>query len=174
MSYFQYRGIKDLVFAPITADTAESYTTGTVFSVPGIKTLAKSTTTNTETVNADDLPVLVVNSEGESTYQIETTGIPPEIIADLTGQTYLDNYGALIEGQRQLKYFANWRVLVCGVCLRHFLKVYEDYYDFEYFRCCKDQAPQSDPGCPCADVIKFGQMCAVSEGNVWTWAMQKG
>lgn len=33
---------------------------------------------------------------------------------------------------------------------------------------------QSVPGCPCADVIKFRQMCAVSEGNVWKWAMQKG
>lgn len=48
------------------------------------------------------------------------------------------HFGFLYKHSGQLKYFANWRVLVHGVCLKHFLKVYEDYYDFEYFRCCKD------------------------------------
>lgn len=102
----EYRGVEGLVYAEVTADTSETYTTGEVKELAGVAELSRATETSSEPHYYDNIPAIVVNSTGSDEVTCTVSAIPLEVLADITGQTYDEATGAMIEGQRVPKYFA--------------------------------------------------------------------
>lgn len=101
---FEYRGIDGLVYAPITEDSEGNYTTGEVKPMVPIAELSKSRDSSSDTHYYDNKGLITVNSDGDDEVKINASGIPLEVLADITGQIYY--HGALIETSRDIKQYA--------------------------------------------------------------------
>lgn len=101
----EYRGVDNLVAAEVTND-GEAYETGEVFSVAPVAEISKTTETGSETKYYDNLPALVINSEGSD--EIELTVALPDLAtyAKLVGKEIDTATGAMIDGERDPKYYA--------------------------------------------------------------------
>jgi phi13 family phage major tail protein len=106
MKIVEYRGIEGLVFAEVTEDSTENYTTGTVEELAGTSELTKSTDSSSETHYYDNMPAIVIESTGADEVTATVSAIPLETLAKLTGQTYDAATDMFIEGPRENKYFA--------------------------------------------------------------------
>ena len=103
---FEYRGIEGLVGAEVTKDDLDGFTTGEVFEIAGVAEIGRTTENSSEPHYYDNAPAIVVSSVGSDTVTITCSGIPLDILGKITGQEYDEATGALIEGQREPKYFA--------------------------------------------------------------------
>lgn len=103
---YEYRGISDVVFAEVTADTSENYTTDIPEALAGIAELSRATETSSEAHYYDNTPAVVINSNGADEVTLSLSAIPFDVLAKITGQSYDVKTGALIEGERDTKYFA--------------------------------------------------------------------
>lgn len=102
----EYRGVEGLVYAEVTEDSEDSYTTGAVKPLAGVAEISRTTETSTETHYYDNVPAIVVNSTGSDEVTITASAIPLEVLADITGQVFDSATGSMIEGMRDTKYFA--------------------------------------------------------------------
>lgn len=107
----EYRGVEGLVAAEVTKDnnetgTGEGYVTGDVFAIAGVAEISKTTNSSSETHYYDNIPAVVVTSASSDEITISASAIPIDVLAELTGQIYDSATGALIEGERETKYFA--------------------------------------------------------------------
>lgn len=102
----EFRGVDNLVYAEVLTDDSEGYTTGEVKSLAPVAEISKSTETSSETKYYDNLPAIVINSEGSD--EIGVTCAIPDLatFADITGKTIDEETGALIDSERDPKYFA--------------------------------------------------------------------
>lgn len=105
-TYFEYRGVSNAVYAEITADTAENFTTGAVKDLTGVSEIGKTTDSANETHYYYNLPAIVIDSVGSDEITINTSGIPLDVLADITGQYYDQTTGMLVEQESTPKYFA--------------------------------------------------------------------
>ena len=105
-TYFEYRGVSNAVYAEITADTAADFTTGAVKDLTGVSEIGKTTDSANETHYYDNLPAIVIDSVGSDKITINTSGIPLDVLADITGQYYDEQTGMLVEQESTPKYFA--------------------------------------------------------------------
>lgn len=106
---FEWRGVEGLVAAEVTGDDNETdggYVTGVVFDVAPMSELGRTTETSSEPHYYDNVPAIVVSSTGSDEVTVNTAGVPLDVIAKITGQTYDETTGMLIEGVRETKYFA--------------------------------------------------------------------
>lgn len=101
----EYRGVDNLVAAEVTND-GDAYETGEVFPVAPVAEISKTTETGSETKYYDNLPALVINSEGSD--EIELTVALPDLAtyAKLVGKEIDATTGAMIDGEREPKYYA--------------------------------------------------------------------
>ena len=101
----EYRGVDNLVAAEVTND-GDAYETGEVFPVAPVAEISKTTETGSETKYYDNLPALVINSEGSD--EIELTVALPDLAtyAKLVGKEIDTATGAMIDGEREPKYYA--------------------------------------------------------------------
>ena len=102
----EYRGVERLVYAEVTEDSEDAYTTGTVKSLAGVATISKTTASSTEAHYYDNAPKIVISAEGADTVTLTVSAIPLDVLADITGQTWDSTHGAIIEGPRTQKHFA--------------------------------------------------------------------
>lgn len=107
----EYRGVQDLVAAEVLVDNNESgegqgYKTGEVFEIAGVAEVSKSTSNSNESHYYNNMPAIVISSVGADEITCTVSAIPLDVLAKITGQTYDQAKGALIEGNRQNKYFA--------------------------------------------------------------------
>lgn len=103
----EYRGVEGLVAAEVlTDDDNEGYTTGTVFAIAGVAEISKTTDSSNEAHYYDNIPAVVVSNTSSDEVTISASAIPLDVLATITGQNYDQATGALIEGPRDLKYFA--------------------------------------------------------------------
>lgn len=105
MKVVEYRGVDNLVAAEVTDDGA-AYETGEVFELAPVAEISKTTETDSETKYYDNLPALVINSEGSD--EIKLTVALPDLAtqAKLLGKHVDAETGAMIDGERDVKYYA--------------------------------------------------------------------
>ena len=84
----------------------EGYVTGTVKPLAGVAEISKSTDSASEAHYYDNIPAVIITSTGADTVTISASGIPLDVLADITGQTYDATTGTFIEEERQQKHFA--------------------------------------------------------------------
>lgn len=107
----EFRGVDNLVAAEVLTDDNETggsggYTTGDPFVIAGVAEISKTTETSSETKYYDNIAALVLNSEGSDEITI-TCSIPDlATYAKLVGKTIDTATGAMIDGEREPKYFA--------------------------------------------------------------------
>lgn len=102
----EWRGVSDLVAAPVITDTAAEYVTGDVFAIAGVATISKAANSSTEAHFYDNKPMIVISSQGADNITVNVSAIPLDVLAELTGQYYNENTGGMVEGERVPKYFA--------------------------------------------------------------------
>ena len=102
----EWRGVSDLVAAPVITDTAEAYVTGDVFAIAGVATISKAANSSTEAHYYDNKPMIVISSQGADNITVNVSAIPLDVLAKLTGQYYNENTGGMVEGERVPQYFA--------------------------------------------------------------------
>lgn len=107
----EYRGVEGLVAAEVTVDNNETgdgngYVTGEVFSIAGVAEISKTTDSSNEAHYYDNIPAVVVSNTSSDEVTISASAIPLDVLATITGQVYDQTTGALIEGPRDVKYFA--------------------------------------------------------------------
>lgn len=104
----EWRGVKGLVAAEVLTDDngASGYTTDTPFPIAAVAEISKVRDSSSEAHYYNDIPAVVITGESADTVTISASLIPLEAIAKITGQTYDDTTGMLIEHERSTKYFA--------------------------------------------------------------------
>lgn len=103
---YEYRGVEGLVYAPVTEDTGDNFSTGAVKDLAGVAEISKSTDSTNEPHYYDNIPAVIVSSTGSDEITINTSAIPIDVLADITGQVYDAETGMYIEGERTPRYFA--------------------------------------------------------------------
>lgn len=102
----EYRGIRGLMAAVLTQDTKEGLTYETPFYVAGTSELSKETASETESHYYDNMAAVVIDSVGADTVNVNVSAVPLSVIAKLTGQTYDEKTGTLIEDNSVAPYVA--------------------------------------------------------------------
>lgn len=104
----EWRGVKGLVAAEVLTDDngTDGYTTGTPFDIAGVAELSRTRDVTNEAHYYNDIPAVVISGESPDTVTVSVSAIPLDVFATITGQTYDDATGMLIEGQRTPKYYA--------------------------------------------------------------------
>ena len=106
---FEYRGIDSLVIAEVLKDDNETdggFVTGPVEPLLPIAEIGKTTESSSEAHYYDNHPMIIVGGEGPDEITITGAGLPTDKRAKITGRSYDETTGALIEGPRVTRYFA--------------------------------------------------------------------
>lgn len=103
---FEWRGVKGLVAAEVTADNGTNYTTGTVFEIAGVAEVTRNVEQSMDTHYYDNYGAVIVNSIPTDSLSINTSAIPDDVYAKLTGALYDQYTGMLVVGKNAVKYFA--------------------------------------------------------------------
>lgn len=104
--YFEYRGVDNAVYAEVLSDTSEGISFGNVKDFTGLSEVGKTTESNNDTHYYDNLPAIVISSTGADTIDLNTSGIPLDVLSDITGQYYDATTGMFVEQERTPKYYA--------------------------------------------------------------------
>ena len=104
--YDDYRGVSNLVYAKITKDDADDYTTGTVKPLIPAAEISKSTESSSATNYYDNKPAIVINSEGADEISITGAASPIDVLADITGKLIDQTTGAFIDVEAVPPYVA--------------------------------------------------------------------
>lgn len=97
---YEYRGVSGLVAAPITEDSTENFTTGTVIELAGVSEIGRETESTNEAHYYDNVAAVVISSTGADTITVNTSAIPLDVLAQITGQTYDSSKGLFVEHER--------------------------------------------------------------------------
>ena len=103
---YEYRGVSGLVAAPVTEDTTENFTTGTVIELAGVSEIGRETESTNEAHYYDNVAAVVISSTGADTITVNTSAIPLDVLAKITGQTYDAAKGLFVEHERTPGYWA--------------------------------------------------------------------
>jgi phi13 family phage major tail protein len=95
--YDDFRGVDSLVGALVTADNAAEYTTGDVFDIIPVAEISKSTEASSASKYYDNIPAIVINSEGSDEISITGAAIPLDVLAKITGKQIDATSGAFLD-----------------------------------------------------------------------------
>lgn len=103
---FEFRGVDDLYIAEVLQDDAEAYVTETPVYLSPVAEVSKATESASEAHYYDNKALIVVNSESADTITI--TMAPPVLakLAKITGKSFDETTGMMVDSERQNKYFA--------------------------------------------------------------------
>jgi phi13 family phage major tail protein len=97
---YEYRGVSGLVAAPIIEDSTERFVVGDVIELAGVSEISKETESTNEAHYYDNIAAVVISSTGADTLTINTSAIPLDVLAKITGQTYDAGKGLFVERER--------------------------------------------------------------------------
>lgn len=106
MEYNEYRGVRGLVIAEITKDDGTDYTTGTWKKLSGVQNVALATTESSETHYYDNLPAIVVDSEGADELTLTISVLDNKTRALIEGREYVEGVDMLVKTPKANKLFA--------------------------------------------------------------------
>lgn len=103
---FEFRGVDNLVFAEVLADTKDEFLCGDVMDLSPTAEIGRTTSNSNEAHYYDNQPMVIISSTGAD--ELSLTVAPPDLktYAALTGQVFDPEIGALAECARTNKYFA--------------------------------------------------------------------
>lgn len=104
--YDDFRGVDNLVYAIVTKDDADGYTTGEVKDLIPVAEISKSTEASSASKYYDNIPAIVINSEGSDEISITGAAIPLPVLAAITGKQIDAASGAFIDGPAVPPYVA--------------------------------------------------------------------
>jgi hypothetical protein len=108
----EFRGFDNLVYAEVITDnnltgTANGYVTGPVKELAPAGEISKTIEQAQATKYYDNLAAIVIQGRGADTVALTVAVIPLAVLAELTGQFYDPETGAISEGAATApKYFA--------------------------------------------------------------------
>lgn len=103
----EYRGIWGLMAAEVLTDNDEDgYTTGEPFAIAAVAEIGKAPDGSSESHYYNNIPGVVIDSEGADTISITSAALSLEVKAKLSGQYFDDATGSWIETPAKKKYFA--------------------------------------------------------------------
>ena len=102
----EFRGARDAVYAKVITDTLEKFETGEVKPLAGLQEITRTTETSSEPKYYDNKPAIVVKGTGSDEVNLVVSVLTPETVADITGQYYDKDTGAVAEGENEIEYFA--------------------------------------------------------------------
>lgn len=105
MEYNEYRGIRSLVVAEVTEDNG-TYTAGTWQKLAGAQSVALASNESNETHYYDNVPAIVVSSEGADEVTLTVSILDNKTRAFLEGRAYVDGSGMLVKTPKTNKVFA--------------------------------------------------------------------
>lgn len=106
MEYREFRGVEGLVVAKILVDTTEAFETDTPRPFAGVRNIEKTKETASETKYYDNLPAIVLSSEGPDEIKLVCSVTDLEQDAYLEGKTYDEATGAFIDGETEQANYA--------------------------------------------------------------------
>ena len=86
----EYRGCENLVYAVVTKDDSEGYTTGEVKELAGLAEVGVTVEQSSETKYYDNNPAIVLKGQGAETRTFTIDHLPLALLAELTGQDVED------------------------------------------------------------------------------------
>lgn len=105
-NYYEYRGVDNAVYARVLVDAAEEIRFDQVKPFVGLSQVGKQVESSNEAHYYDNIPAVIVSSTGADTINLNTAGIPFDVLAEITGQYYDAETGMLVEQERNPAYFA--------------------------------------------------------------------
>lgn len=105
----EFRGCRNLVFAEVTTDDNEvsgGYVTGEVKALAPVGEISKTVETASEAKYYDNVPKIIIDSEGSDTVTFTIAVPSDEVLAEITGRVYDVAKKMYIEAPRTNKYFA--------------------------------------------------------------------
>lgn len=102
----EYRGVEGLVYAKILEDSLENFRCDTPKSLAGVAEISRSTESSSATHYYDNIPAIIIQSTGSDEVTINTSVIPFDVLADITGQYYDPDTGMFTEQERDPGYYA--------------------------------------------------------------------
>ena len=110
LKFQEYRGVSNIVIAELTeTDNGDGTVTakyGAVEKLSGVQSIGGEVNEAAETHYYDNMPAVVVDSEGEDTYALVVSVPAKKTRAKIEGTTYDETTGALIGTKKVKKYFA--------------------------------------------------------------------
>lgn len=105
--YTEFQGVDKVWIAEVTEDSDANYTCGTPEHLIPAGELSTTSNTDKATKYYDNIPFLVVASEGSTDLTLTCPVLPLEMQSKITGKYYDEATGALMDsGQPIVKYFA--------------------------------------------------------------------
>lgn len=104
---YEYRGVRGFWMAEVlTDDPTNGYSTGEVFVVAGVSNVTRNVEQSMDTHYYNNYGAVVVDSVPTDQTTIDASALPKDIYAKITGSYYDPYTGMLVEGKRQVKYWA--------------------------------------------------------------------
>ena len=102
----EYRGVEGLVYAKILEDSLENFRCDTPKTLAGVAEISRSTESSSATHYYNNIPAIIIQSTGSDEVTINTSVIPFDVLAEITGQYYDAETGMFTEQERDPGYFA--------------------------------------------------------------------
>lgn len=103
---YEYRGVEGLVAAPVLTDDSNGITFGSVIELAGVSEISKSTDSTNESHYYNNIAAVVISSTGADEITVNTSAIPLDVLANITGQVYNESKGMFVEQVRTPGYWA--------------------------------------------------------------------
>lgn len=106
MEYNEYRGVRGLVIAEVTADTGDTYTPSTWQELSGVQSVAVAKNESSESKFYDNAPRIVIDAEGADEITLVVSVLANKTRALIDGVEYDEKADMIINTPKKRKYFA--------------------------------------------------------------------
>lgn len=102
----EFRGVDNLVYAPVVTDTKEMFECGEIKSLAPVAEIARTTSSDSATHFYDNQAKINIRANGADEITISSSVVDLPTLAEVTSQDYDPELGMMIEGEANPGYFA--------------------------------------------------------------------